>query len=92
MREAGRITAGALRVVGEAVRPGITTKELDRIAEEYIRSQGAEPAFLGYYGFTGTLCTSVNEQVVHGIPGRRVLQDGDIGLGRLRGHLRRILR
>ncbi|MCE5203537.1 MAG: type I methionyl aminopeptidase [Actinomycetia bacterium] len=78
MREAGRITAGALRVVGEAVRPGITTKELDRIAEEYIRSQGAEPAFLGYYGFTGTLCTSVNEQVVHGIPGRRVLQEGDI--------------
>ncbi len=78
MREAGRVTAAALRVVGEAVRPGITTLELDALAEEYIRSQGATPAFLGYHGFPGTLCTSVNEQVVHGIPGPRVLNDGDI--------------
>lgn len=78
MREAGRITAGALRRVGEAVRPGVTTLELDVIAEEYIRSEGAVPAFLGYHGFPATLCTSVNEQVVHGIPGSRVLRDGDI--------------
>ncbi len=68
MREAGRVTAAALRLVGEAVRPGVTTKELDGIAEEYIRSQGARPAFLGYHGFPATLCTSVNEQVVHGLP------------------------
>ncbi len=78
MREAGRVTAAALRLVGEAVRPGVTTKELDGIAEEYIRSQGARPAFLGYHGFPATLCTSVNEQVVHGIPGKRVLMEGDI--------------
>jgi methionyl aminopeptidase len=78
MREAGRVTATALRLVGEAVRPGVTTLALDQIAEEYIRSEGATPAFLGYHGFPGTLCTSVNEQVVHGIPGSRVLQDGDI--------------
>lgn len=78
MREAGRVTAVALRLVGEAVRPGITTGELDAIAEEYIRSQGAQPAFLGYHGFPATLCTSVNEQVVHGIPGKRVLNEGDI--------------
>lgn len=78
MREAGRVTAVALRLVGEAVRPGITTGELDAIAEEYIRSQDARPAFLGYHGFPATLCTSVNEQVVHGIPGKRVLNEGDI--------------
>ncbi len=78
MREAGRITAGALRVVGEAVRPGVTTGELDALAEEYIRSQGARPAFLGYHGFPATLCISVNEEVVHGIPGKRRLVEGDI--------------
>lgn len=78
MREAGRITAVALRLVGEAVRPGATTRELDVIAESYIRSQGAEPAFKGYHGFPATLCTSPNDQVVHGIPGRTVLCEGDI--------------
>lgn len=78
MREAGRITAKALRVVGEAVHPGVRTAELDRIAEECIRAEGAVPAFKGYHGFPGTLCTSVNEQVVHGIPGRRKLKEGDI--------------
>jgi len=78
MREAGRITAAALRLVGEAVRPGVTTRELDGIAEEYIRSEGAAPAFKGYQGFPATLCTSPNDQVVHGIPGRTVLHEGDI--------------
>jgi len=78
MREAGRITAVALRLVGEAVRPGVTTRELDAIAEEYIRSEGASPAFKGYQGFPATLCTSPNDQVVHGIPGRTVLREGDI--------------
>ena len=71
MREAGRITARALRVVGEAVRPGVTTAELDALAEETIRAAGAVPAFKGYQGFPATICTSVNEQVVHGIPGGR---------------------
>jgi methionyl aminopeptidase len=82
MREAGRVTAVALRLVGEAVRPGVTTLELDAIAEECIRSEGAVPAFLGYHGFPGTLCTSINEQVVHGIPGQRKLRG--YPLGRLR--------
>lgn len=68
MREAGRVSALALRVVGEAVRPGITTAELDELAESAIRAEGGVPAFLGYHGFPKTLCTSLNEQVVHGIP------------------------
>lgn len=78
MREAGRITAAALRVVGEAVRPGVTTAELDALAEEVIRSAGAVPAFKGYHGFPATLCTSVDSEVVHGIPGRRRLAEGQI--------------
>jgi methionyl aminopeptidase len=78
MREAGRITARALRLVGEAVRPGATTAELDAIAEEVIRSAGAVPAFKGYHGFPGTICSSVNHQVVHGIPGATRLNAGDI--------------
>jgi methionyl aminopeptidase len=78
MREAGRITARALRLVGEAVRPGATTAELDAIAEEVIRSAGAVPAFKGYHGFPGTICSSVNHQVVHGIPGATLLREGDI--------------
>lgn len=78
MREAGRVVAGALAEVARAVRPGVTTAELDRIAEEYILSQGARPAFKGLYGFPATICASVNEQVVHGIPGLKKLANGDI--------------
>lgn len=79
MREAGRISARALRVVGEAVRPGVTTAELDELAEQVIREAGAVPAFKGYHGFPATLCTSVNNQVVHGIPSAAVvLRAGDI--------------
>lgn len=78
MREAGRVTARALRAVGEAVRPGITTAELDRMAEEAIRGEGGVPAFLGYNGFPATICASINEQVVHGIPGKRRLAEGDL--------------
>jgi methionyl aminopeptidase len=78
MREAGRIPAMALRVVGEAVRPGVTTGELDALAEAAIRDAGAVPAFKGYHGFTGTLCTSVDGEVVHGIPGKRRLHEGQI--------------
>jgi methionyl aminopeptidase len=78
MREAGRVSALALRVAGEAAGVGVTTGELDRIAEDAIRAEGGVPAFKGYQGFPATLCTSVNEQVVHGIPGPRKLRDGDI--------------
>lgn len=79
MREAGRISARALRLVGEAVAPGVTTLELDDIAESAIRAEGAVPAFKGYHGFPKTLCTSVNNQVVHGIPSEMVkLREGDI--------------
>ncbi|HET6497901.1 MAG TPA: type I methionyl aminopeptidase [Coriobacteriia bacterium] len=78
IREAGRVTARALRTVGEAVGVGVTTAELDSIAEEIIRSAGATPAFKGYHGFPGTICASVNDEVVHGIPGPRALREGDI--------------
>lgn len=78
MREAGRITARALRLVGEAVHPGVTTAELDAIAEEAIRADGAVPAFLGYHGFPASICSSLNNQVVHGIPGSTRVREGDI--------------
>ena len=79
MREAGRVSARALRLVGDAVRPGITTQELDDLAESVIREAGGIPAFKGYHGFPKTLCTSVNSQVVHGIPSKAVtLVEGDI--------------
>jgi len=78
MRIAGRIVGETLALMRELAKPGITTLELDRMAEEYIRAQGAIPAFKGYNGFPATLCTSVNEEVVHGIPGLRCLESGDI--------------
>lgn len=77
MRDAGKIVAGALQEVKKAVRPDVTTQELDTAAEEYIKGAGAIPAFKGYHGFPGNICTSVNEQVVHGIPGLRRLKSGD---------------
>ncbi len=78
MREAGRIAARALRAVGDAVSAGVSTRQLDEIAETIILEAGAAPAFKGYHGFPASICASVNEQVVHGIPGARKLQDGDI--------------
>lgn len=79
MKEAGRVSALALRQVGKAIRPGISTWELDLLAEEVIRSEGGKPAFKGYGGFPGTICASVNDQIVHGIPSRGVqLKAGDI--------------
>jgi methionyl aminopeptidase len=79
MREAGRITARALRLVGEAVRPGISTAELNAIAETAIRKEGAVPAFLGYHGFPASICASLNDQVVHGIPAKKIrVAEGDI--------------
>ena len=79
MREAGLVVATALRAAAAAVEPGISTAELDAIAEREIRSAGAVPSFLGYHGYPATICTSVNEQVVHGIPSRAaVLAAGDL--------------
>jgi methionyl aminopeptidase len=78
MRASGRVTARALAELVKAVGPGVTTKEIDKLAEKSIRSQGGEPAFLGYQGFAGSVCSSVNEEVVHGIPGSRKLKDGDL--------------
>ena len=78
MREACRISAGALSVAGAAVEPGVTTAEIDKIAYDYIRSQGAEPNFLHYNGYPATACISINDEVIHGIPGKRVLKAGDI--------------
>ena len=79
MKEACRISAGALKVAGEAVRPGISTWEIDQIAYNYIKSQGAEPNFLGLYGFPATACISINDEVIHGIPSKtRILKSGDI--------------
>ena len=79
MREAGLITQRALAAMRAAVAPGISTGELDRIAEDSIRSEGAIPSFLGYHGFTGTICASINDEVVHGIPSpKRMLREGDV--------------
>ena len=78
MREAGRIVALTLQETKRYIEPGITTKELDTIADSFIRKLGAIPSFKGYNGFRGSICVSVNEELVHGIPGKRVLNDGDI--------------
>ncbi len=78
MREAGRIVALTHEELQKHIRPGVTTNELDAIAEEFIRSMDAIPSFKGYNGFAGSICTSVNEELVHGIPGELVLQEGDI--------------
>lgn len=78
MRKAGRTLAEALLLVESKVKPGITTAELDRIAEEFITKQGGKPSFKGLYGFPSALCISINEQVVHGFPSSYKLQDGDI--------------
>ena len=78
MREAGRITGEALLVARENVREGISTLELDKIIRNYIEKQGAKPSFLGYGGFPGSACISVNDEVIHGIPSKKILREGDI--------------
>ena len=78
LRKANAIVAGVFQRLRGEVAPGVTTRELDQMAEECIRSRGGIPAFKGYRGFPGTLCISVNEEVVHGIPGQRKLKEGDI--------------
>jgi methionyl aminopeptidase len=77
LRDAGNIVAKTIEELKKAVKPDVTTQELDRIAEDFIKRCGATPAFKGYHGFPGNICTSVNEQVVHGIPGVRKLINGD---------------
>jgi methionyl aminopeptidase len=78
MARAGRVVADTLALLGENVRPGVTTHDLDELAEEYIRSQGGEPTFKGYHGFPASICTSPNSMVVHGIPGDYRVEDGDL--------------
>lgn len=78
MRKAGLITGGALVAAGEAIHAGMTTKELDTVVRKYITSHGAKPSFLGYGGFPGSACISINDVVIHGIPGPQVIKDGDI--------------
>ncbi|MBO2520882.1 MAG: type I methionyl aminopeptidase [Clostridia bacterium] len=78
MRRAGRVVALAHRRIAEAIRPGIRTKDLDALALEVLKAEGAIPSFKGYQGYPANICVSVNEQVVHGIPGNTVLREGDI--------------
>ena len=78
MRKACKITAAARALAGEMVRPGVTTKQIDKAVHDFIVSQGAKPSFLGYHGFPASACISVNDTVIHGIPGGYVLKDGDI--------------
>ena len=78
MRQAGKITAAARALAGAMVAPGVTTQEIDRAVYRFIKSKGAEPSFLGYNGYPASVCISVNDEVIHGIPGKRVLKEGDI--------------
>ena len=78
MRRAGKITAAARAYAQGLVRPGVTTQEINSAVEHFIRKQGAVPSFLHYNGYPASVCISVNDEIIHGIPGKRVLQDGDI--------------
>ncbi len=78
MKAAGRVTGETLKLLQELTKPGVSTLELDKAAEKYIRSQGCVPSFKGYGGFPGSVCASINDEVIHGIPGKRILKDGDI--------------
>lgn len=78
MRQAGKITAGARTIARQAVAAGVTTKQIDKCVHEFIVKSGAKPTFLGYGGFPGSACVSVNDEIIHGIPGKRVIREGDI--------------
>ena len=78
MRQACKITAAARALAGEMVRPGVSTRQIDKAVHDFIVAQGAKPSFLGYHGFPGSTCISVNSTVIHGIPGSYVLREGDI--------------
>ncbi len=78
MRQAGKITAAARALAGAMVAPGVTTREIDREVHRFIKSRGAVPSFLGFNGYPASVCISINDEVIHGIPGKRVLKEGDI--------------
>ena len=78
MRRAGKITAAARALARDMVKPGVTTAQIDKAVYQFIRSQGATPSFLHYNGYPASVCVSVNDEIIHGIPGKRVLQEGDI--------------
>lgn len=78
MKEAGKIVAETHEIIKSAIKPGISTLELDKIAEDNIKKYNASPSFKGYHGYTGSICASINEEVVHGIPGMKSLKEGDI--------------
>ena len=78
MRQAGKITAGARSIARQAIKSGVTTRQINKYVHEFILKSGAKPTFLGYGGFPASACVSVNEEVIHGIPGKRVIHDGDI--------------
>ena len=78
MRQAGKITAAARALAGAMVAPGVTTQEIDRAVQRFIKSKGAVPSFLGFHGYPASVCISVNDEVIHGIPGKRTLREGDI--------------
>ena len=78
MRQAGRIVAGVLALMEEELKPGVTTAQLDALAEDYIRKSGARPSFKGYRGFPASICVSIDDEVVHGIPGSRVIEEGQV--------------
>jgi len=78
MRNAGNLLAKTFQILKQHIKPGVTTNELDEIVRRFIQANAAQPSFLGYNGFPASICASINEQVVHGIPGNRILLDGDI--------------
>ena len=78
MRQAGKITAGARSIARQMIEPGVSTKAINKEVFNFIKKSGAEPSFLGYHGYPASVCISVNDQVIHGIPGKRVLEEGDI--------------
>lgn len=78
MRQAGKITAGARTIARQAVRDGVTTKQIDKEVHDFIVKSGAKPTFLGYGGFPASTCVSVNDEIIHGIPGKRIIRNGDI--------------
>src|SRR5664280_845900 len=78
MRRAGRIVADVLALMEDELKPGVTTAQLDTVAESYIRNAGARPSFKGYRGFPGSICVSIDDEVVHGIPGSRVIEEGQV--------------
>lgn len=78
MHEAGKVVAEALEEIEKVIRPGVTTLELNQLVEDIMQKRGARPAFKGYRGFPASICTSINSEVVHGIPGLKTLSDGDI--------------